>query len=315
MLRRNDNISPINSTAQRVTAQAHLIQHILVAEDNHANQLIAKTILERDGYTVTIAENGQDALSAVEAQSHTNPKFDLILMDILMPIMDGMKALRRIKDLPAKIHKPPIFAITAYCSPADQHRYRMAGFDAILTKPLKHGDIEQAIEQIAYGAHNAAAIVAKTLPHDYNAIDILDAIIINQLRRAASKTVLIDIQKTFWMDIRMNSQIVRAALPESLNGTPCGLTVLRKSVHTIKGASASVGLLRAAHIARNLQNAPPSQINALLKALLETLLLSKAPLSTALLQDSVYQNPKQYKLPINQNSAAILQNGANARKG
>jgi len=295
------------------------LKHILVADDNHANQLIAKTILERDGYCVTIVENGQEAVKAVEAQTEVHPKFDLILMDILMPIMDGMKALRRIKDLPAQINKPPIFAITAYCSPSDQHSYRMAGFDAILTKPLKHGHIEQAIKKAALGIPNTAPASQDKTVRDFNSVNMLDETIINQLRQAADRPALMTIEKTFWMDIRMHSQIVRAALPEALNATPCGLTVLRKSIHTIKGASASVGLMRAAHIARHLQNAPPSQIQDLLKDLFETLLKGKALLHTALFQESWYQNLKPqelaHKSPVNQNCAATLSSGANAQIG
>ena len=285
MLQRNNTISPIWHDSESAKILPRAIKNILVAEDNHANQLIAKAILERDDYIVTIVSNGQKALRAIEAQNLTYPKFDLVLMDILMPVMDGMKALRRIKDLSAHIHKPPIFAITAYCSPSDQHRYRMAGFDAILTKPLKQGDVETAMEKITHGAPNVTAIIPKPEQHDFHLIDILDTDIINQLRRAANKATLKNIETTFWMDIRVHSQIVRDALPESLNATPSDLSVLRKSIHTIKGASASVGLLRAARIARQLQNAPPSQIQVLLKSLFDTLLLSKEPLNLALLQD------------------------------
>ena len=132
-------------------AGLNTIKHILVADDNHANQLIAKTILERDGHKVTIAANGEDAVIAFVRQASFGEPFDVILMDILMPVMDGIKALRRIKALSSKIKTPPIFAITAYCSPADQRRYNMAGFDAVLTKPLKHGDLEQTLQQHVSG--------------------------------------------------------------------------------------------------------------------------------------------------------------------
>jgi len=277
------------SSSKPIKPQSNGIKHILVADDNRANQLIAKTVLERDGYKVTIAENGEDALMAVKAQASLSRAFDIILMDILMPVMDGIKALRRIKDLSPQIETPPIFAITAYSSPADQHRYRMVGFDAVLTKPLKHGDVEQALEHLSSGLTRIA---------------LLDDVIITQLRMAADTATLIKIQSSYWKDVRANSLLIKAALPEALNATACGLTVLRKSIHTIKGASANVGLLRASSIARHLQNAPPSQIGGLLKALFDTLLISKAPLRLALQQaDS------------NHSYAAAQQTCANARIG
>jgi len=290
------------------------IKHILVADDNHANRLIAKTVLERDGYKVTIVVNGEDAVTAVKAQAENNHSFDLILMDILMPVMDGIKALRRIKDLPPQTNTPPIFAVTAFCSPADQHSYRMAGFDAILTKPLQHGDIETALQQFKLGLAKMANTPANKSAKNFNRISLVDDEIIAQLRNAANTERLTAIQNSFWNDVKINSQIIRAALPEALNATPCGLTVLRKSIHTIKGASASVGLLRAAQIARHLQNAPPSQIGGLLIPFFDTLWVSKSALNTALFAPAAPAAPAAPPSLI-QNCVATQQNGANAQIG
>jgi len=281
-------------------------KHVLVADDNQANRLIAKTILERDNYKVTLVEDG---LEAVEAAKKYN--FDIILMDILMPVMDGIKALRRIKALAPNMTIPPIFAITAFCSPADQHRYRMAGFDAVLTKPLKHGDVELSLEQLSTGIIKTAIKPAVEHIQDYNHLEILDQIIINQLCMAANTSMLETIQSKFWADIERNSQTIRDILPDALNAMPEALATMRKSVHSVKGLAASIGLLRATHIARHLQNAPPSHIRRLLKVLFETLHTSKAPLNAALLQTEPEPSPKY--TPPNQNSSEVQQSGANAQ--
>ena len=91
-----------------------------------------------------------------------------------MPVMDGIKALRRIKALSSKIKTPPIFAITAYCSPADQRRYNMAGFDAVLTKPLKHGDLEQTLQQHVSGIKVMPANPPNTQKQNFKDIALLD---------------------------------------------------------------------------------------------------------------------------------------------
>ena len=285
-------------------AGLNTIKHILVADDNHANQLIAKTILERDGHKVSIAANGEEAVIAFVRQASFGEPFDVILMDILMPVMDGIKALRRIKALSSKIKTPPIFAITAYCSPADQRRYNMAGFDAVLTKPLKHGDLEQTLQQHISGIKVMPVNPPNTQTQNFKDIALLDDIIINQLRIVAKPDRLTYIQETFWKDVSANSEIIKAALPEAIDAAPHGLAIMRKSIHTIKGASANIGLLRATEIARHLQNAPPSQIGLLLKTMFDTLFISKAPLRLALSQSVLIQN-----------CAEAQQSGVNARTG
>lgn len=281
---------------------ASVIKHILVADDNQANRLIAKTILERDGYKISLAENGLEALRAVEAQASQNQVFDIILMDILMPVMDGIKSLRRIKALSPGIKVPPIFAITAFCNPADQRRYSMAGFDAILTKPLKHGDVELALKQLSFGMAKTPVKPPVNNTRNFNSVAILDDVIINQLRMAANAPALKNIQQKFWTEVQSNSQTIKTALPAALKTMPKGLTEMRKSVHAIKGASASIGLLRTAHIARHLQNAPPSDIRGLLQDLFETLIISKPLLNTALLEQTATLSCE-----------AVRRSGANAR--
>jgi CheY-like chemotaxis protein len=95
---------------------------ILLAEDNKINQQYATVVLNKGGYQVTIAENGIQAVEAVR-----NADFDLVLMDIQMPEMDGVEATRQIRRLPAPKNAVPIFAMTAHAMQGVCEEYLNAG--------------------------------------------------------------------------------------------------------------------------------------------------------------------------------------------
>lgn len=111
---------------------------ILLAEDNVVNQKIAQRQLEKMGYSVLIAENGQQAITLLQ---ENREKIALILMDCNMPIMDGFEATRRIRATHDSI---PIVALTANEVDNDSQRYMEAGMDNVLTKPLN----KQALQDI-----------------------------------------------------------------------------------------------------------------------------------------------------------------------
>ena len=112
---------------------------ILVAEDNPINRRIVGALLEKMGYQAQFAENGVQATEAAAKKS-----FDLILMDIQMPEMDGLEALRQIRGQ-SQERRPYIAALTANATDDDRERCRQAGFDAFLTKPLKPENLKEAI--------------------------------------------------------------------------------------------------------------------------------------------------------------------------
>ncbi|WP_207220556.1 response regulator [Cuneatibacter caecimuris] len=110
-------------------------KHILAAEDNDINRMIVVSILEEQGCKLTEARDGQEALSAFEASSPGY--FDLILMDIQMPVMDGYEATRRIRALPRPdAGNVPIIAMTANAFREDIEKALAADMDDVLTKPL-----------------------------------------------------------------------------------------------------------------------------------------------------------------------------------
>jgi CheY-like chemotaxis protein len=115
---------------------------ILVAEDNATNRLVVTRMLERLGHHVTAVTNGREALDTAQTQS-----FDLVLMDVMMPEMDGLTATREIRALPAPLGQIPIIGLTANAMRADEAACRSAGMSGFATKPIQARRLSEVIEQ------------------------------------------------------------------------------------------------------------------------------------------------------------------------
>jgi two-component system, sensor histidine kinase and response regulator len=116
---------------------------ILLAEDNRVNQALAVRLLEKRGYHVVVAGNGKAALEALETQ-----EFDLILMDVQMPKMDGLQATAAIRESEIKNGKHiPIIAMTAHAMAGDKERCLAAGMDDYITKPIRPEQLVDMIER------------------------------------------------------------------------------------------------------------------------------------------------------------------------
>jgi signal transduction histidine kinase/CheY-like chemotaxis protein len=115
---------------------------ILLAEDDPSNQFPLQRMLEKTGHVVVLAENGQQAVQLLQDQD-----FDCILMDIQMPVMDGIEATRLIRtSTPSEEkRKIPIIALTAYAMSGDRERFLMAGMDDYLAKPVNMADLERIL--------------------------------------------------------------------------------------------------------------------------------------------------------------------------
>ena len=127
---------------------------ILLAEDHPINRRVAELILGSAGVDLTSVENGREAVAAWTAQP-----FDLILMDLQMPVMDGLTAIRAIRAAEAsQPRRPtPIFALTANAMHEDVARSRAAGADAHLTKPIDARTLISAVEGVRATAPEEAA--------------------------------------------------------------------------------------------------------------------------------------------------------------
>ena len=116
--------------------------NILVAEDNTNNQLLMKLILEELGLNVILAENGQVAVDRYKEKT-----FDLVLMDINMPIMDGLTALKHIREYELTVNQyTPVVALTANTLKGDKERYIDSGMDYYLSKPIQNSELINILE-------------------------------------------------------------------------------------------------------------------------------------------------------------------------
>jgi PAS domain S-box-containing protein len=116
--------------------------HVLLAEDNAVNRKVATGLLEKRGHRVIVTTNGIEALAALERST-----YDLVLMDVQMPEMDGLEATRRIRRLEqgTAFHQQ-IIALTAHAMSGDRERCLEAGMDGYLTKPLRPQELDQVLE-------------------------------------------------------------------------------------------------------------------------------------------------------------------------
>jgi two-component system sensor histidine kinase/response regulator len=112
-------------------------RRILLAEDNAVNQRLAVKLLERQGHTVAVAQNGQEAVDAVERE-----EFDIVLMDVQMPVMSGFEATSRIRSKEKEMGRHvKIYALTANAMSGDREKCLEAGMDGYLSKPLKMDEL------------------------------------------------------------------------------------------------------------------------------------------------------------------------------
>ena len=128
--------------------------HILLAEDEPDHQLVISRMLHDVGAHVTIVENGKCAVDrALQAQEQGNP-FDLILMDIQMPVMDGYLAIRRLREARYRL---PVVALTAHAMVGDRQKFMEAGGDDYITKPFAESELVALIKMWTNGSRSAAS--------------------------------------------------------------------------------------------------------------------------------------------------------------
>ena len=104
---------------------------ILLAEDDLINQKVAQKILEKFGYVVHIVQNGQEAFDCLQENA-----FDVVLMDVKMPVCDGLRATEMIRNARADFHDIPIIAMTAYAQKSDREKFLSAGMTDYISKPV-----------------------------------------------------------------------------------------------------------------------------------------------------------------------------------
>jgi len=227
---------------------------ILLAEDNVFNQKVAVGMLEMSGHTVTVAGNGQEAVEAWMKQP-----FDLVLMDIQMPEMDGVEAtgLIRLRQSETGV-RAPIIAMTAHAMAGDREKYIAAGMDDYISKPINRDDLEAVVTRNAKGFFSSGPRSEEISPQ--KSIDKHD-----MLQRFGGNQDLLRTATTIFPD---EAAKVLAALERSRSGGSSKGVELH--AHTLKGLCKmfeAAAAARAAHelekIARKGELGTDAQVSAL----------------------------------------------------
>jgi signal transduction histidine kinase/DNA-binding response OmpR family regulator len=212
---------------------------VLVAEDHPVNQAYMEAVLEQLGHEAVFAADGVQAVQAMRLQD-----FDVVLMDLHMPTMDGFAATREIRAMPAPKSRVPIVALTADAFPETQARARDAGVDHFLAKPAHLPQLRETLARL--GSESAPA--APPAPAHQDGDSPFDAQTVDQVRAALSKqqyaTLLADLLG------RQDSTVreLRQALGRRDHAA------LRGQAHGLKGAALSLGLRAVAAAAARLQH-------------------------------------------------------------
>ncbi len=152
----------------RTDAASNRSLSILVAEDVTANQVLVRALLEKMGHRVEIRSDGAAALAAVKAGG-----FDLVLMDVQMPIMDGLEASRAIRALDGPVAKIPIVAFTAFGQPEERARALAAGANDTLAKPLRPRELASVVERMVSSGPDQVSEAGDEAILDRTALDEL----------------------------------------------------------------------------------------------------------------------------------------------
>ena len=209
---------------------------ILLAEDNEVNQEVAAAMLRKRGHTVDIVVNGLEALEAARGV-----KYDVILMDLQMPEMDGLRATAEIRKL--TVDRPvPIIAVTANAMSGERERCLAAGMDDYLAKPFKPHDLFSVVE--GWGVAQPAAGGSAPAQPPAAPVDVegLRA----ELRSAGVEEITGDLIQTFVTD----SAVRMAALVEAADSGDAG--AIERAAHAYKSAA---GTVRANELAQLLKEA------------------------------------------------------------
>ena len=218
--------------------------HVLVAEDNPVNQTLLVRLLEKLGHTSFLAANGEEAVRAYEAQM-----FDVVLMDVQMPVMDGLVATAAIREREARDpgrRRVPIMAVTAFALRGDREKCLAAGMDDYLTKPIKPEDLAAALNRLFADAQPAAppgAAAPGEAAAGGAAFDFSAAL----SYVGGDRALLDELLTIFAEDAPVRMDAIRKAIAGG------DAQELMREAHTLKGALKVLGAAAAAGLALELE--------------------------------------------------------------
>lgn len=215
--------------------------HVLVADDNGINQAVVSKILERGGHSFVVVSNGEEALDALEQEA-----FGLVLMDVNMPVMNGIEATKLYRF--GAIGQPhlPILALTADATPEMAERCREAGMDMCIVKPVEAGQLLDIIAEIAEGAGAAPPPAADGKGAEKPA-QTLSARMLKDLESLGGTAFAADLARDFIAESEGLMLSLRAAAAVRDGG------LFQAEAHALSSAAVNIGAEDVSRLCRGLR--------------------------------------------------------------
>ncbi|MGB6230466.1 MAG: response regulator [Litorimonas sp.] len=225
---------------------------VLLVDNSLSNCLVARSVLSRDGMVVRVATSGSEALALCR-----DTRFDAVLLDIVMPGLSGEETLAALLDANSEDPRPRPrhFALTAYDDAAETERYLSAGFDGVIGKPLRPGDLKRALSLCSDDAaptlnmRSWSRVVATRRP-------LLDPTVIASGPGQADDATRALILMSYRASLTRTLEALSDTLPGRLAGSDKDTTGFYEALHTLRSISLTVGLDRAPNIASNVRSLP-----------------------------------------------------------
>lgn len=206
--------------------------NVLLVEDSQTNQMVATAMLEKTGCRLTIANNGYESLEKVQLA-----EFDIVLMDVSMPGMDGLEATRRIRALGGKYQALPILAMTAHAFAHDREACLEAGMNDYLSKPLQREQLYSLLKKWTLNRDSSAT--AETVPPPVTMIGttkpILDEHIIQTLLNDISPDLFRQLVIIFLQESREHFDAMAQLIPQG------DIAAAAKRAHAVKSSAGALG--------------------------------------------------------------------------
>ena len=257
---------------------------ILLADDSPANQMLARAMLRDSGCTVDTASNGLEAVEAIR----TLP-YDLVLMDISMPEMDGLEATSAIRDLPGSVSSIPVIAMTAHAIVGDKDRFMSAGMNDYISKPVTKQRLYEILDRwLTAGetgmSQHTTATAAGTSPSR-----IIDTAVFVQLARDTSAEIVPKMLTAFCKETRGRID----TLKQLSDSETTDFEQLQREAHTLKSSAATFGATELQRIAGDVESACRNGEQASAREMLDALVDSSEQAVVAIEAHLAGQAPQQ----------------------
>ena len=214
---------------------------LLLVDDNAVNRKVAREILQRAGCTITEAESGKKAIELYGL----HPDFELILMDIQMPEMDGIETTDRLrKKYGSKL--PNVIAMTAYSMQNDREKFLSSGFDGYVSKPIRANTLILSVDEMLSKKSSTEQVIANSVPEP-SEIPAFDMEVIGGLKEMVGEEMLQSVFVDF--ESEAAEQIANAEQAYSKQD----VSTIQKELHTLKGNSGTIGLMKIHEIVKEIE--------------------------------------------------------------